>query len=171
VDIPFFLLPRLQCGGKDRAEAVRRKLGDQRRGSETHQLGLDYRGGPLARDKHDSPASVRAGDRAPCRDAAGAPVRLFDTFRGPHFTLLAFGAAHAETVARVNARYGPTVHAHAVIEPGNPAARTLSSMSMGIRIPPTMWTATRSCWSALTATSGYQPALAHSASSRTTSAR
>jgi 2-polyprenyl-6-methoxyphenol hydroxylase-like FAD-dependent oxidoreductase len=111
----------LGVASKYHAEAVRRKLGDQRRGSETHQLGLDYRGGPLARDEHDSPASVRAGDRAPdapCRDAAGAPVRLFDVFRGPHFTLLAFGVAHAETVARVNARYGPTVHAHAVIEPG-----------------------------------------------------
>src|ERR671910_3355994 len=40
VDIPLFLLPRLQCGGKDRAEAVRRKLGDQRRGSETPPRGV-----------------------------------------------------------------------------------------------------------------------------------
>ncbi|QRO01911.1 FAD-dependent oxidoreductase [Archangium violaceum] len=94
-----------------------------RRGPETQQLGLNYRGGPLARDERDAPGRVRAGDRAPdapCHDAAGHPVRLFDTFRGPHFTLLAFGAAHADTVSRITARYGPSVHVHTVVEPGAP---------------------------------------------------
>jgi len=37
----------------------------------------------------------RPGDRAPdapCRDAfTGSPIRLFDLFRGPHFTLLGLG--------------------------------------------------------------------------------
>jgi hypothetical protein len=40
--------------------------------------------------------AVRAGDRAPdarLLDPAGELVRLFDVFRGPHFTLLAFGGA------------------------------------------------------------------------------
>ena len=40
--------------------------------------------------------------------------RLFDVFRGPHFTLLGFGAEHAATVARVNERYGPKVRAYTV---------------------------------------------------------
>src|SRR5207244_60018 len=66
------------------------------------QLSLHYRGGPLSRDEQDRPGRVRAGDRAPdapCQDASGAALRLFDLFRGPHFTLLAFGAGSADLVA------------------------------------------------------------------------
>ncbi|GHG66179.1 FAD-dependent monooxygenase [Streptomyces griseocarneus] len=67
--------------------------GRWRRGKETHQLTLGYREGPLSRELRRDVAedALRAGDRAPdapCRDASGAPVRLFDVFRGPHFTLL-----------------------------------------------------------------------------------
>ncbi|WP_437728029.1 FAD-dependent oxidoreductase [Sorangium sp. So ce861] len=100
--------------------------GALQRGPETQQLDITYRGSSLARDARDTPARVMPGDRAvdaPCHDAAGAPVRLFDVFRGPHFTLLAFGAAHADTVARANARYGPAVRARAVVRPGEPAGR------------------------------------------------
>ncbi|MER7850209.1 FAD-dependent monooxygenase [Kitasatospora sp. NPDC096077] len=56
-------------------------------------LALDHRGGPLGRNL-DAATGVRAGDRAPdapCTTADGTPTRLFDLFRGPHFTLLAFG--------------------------------------------------------------------------------
>ena len=63
----------------------------------TTQLDLTYRGGPLAPDPGDGPA--RPGDRAPeapGRAPDGAPVRLFDLFRpdarGPHWTLVGFGA-------------------------------------------------------------------------------
>jgi hypothetical protein len=59
------------------------------------QLSLTYRGGPLAADHRTRPGSVRAGDRAPdapCHDSAGLPVRIFDTLRGPQWTLLAFDA-------------------------------------------------------------------------------
>ncbi len=67
--------------------------GRWRRGKETHQLALGYREGPLTREARRDLAddALRAGDRAPdapCADASGAPVRLFDVFRGPHFTLL-----------------------------------------------------------------------------------
>src|ERR1700691_4711852 len=88
------------------------KLSDQRRGPETLQLGLHYRGSSLARDERDLPASVEAGDRAPdapCHDATGRPIRLFDLFRGPHFTLLAFG--RGITTAAITQRHGPSVHA------------------------------------------------------------
>ncbi|WP_174556948.1 FAD-dependent monooxygenase [Nocardia mexicana] len=76
------------------------------------QLRLNYRGGPLAVDDRtedlgllargqrsrpaervgpaSEPGTVRAGDRAP--DAHCGDTRLHDLFRGPHFTLLAFGA-------------------------------------------------------------------------------
>jgi hypothetical protein len=61
--------------------------------SDTSQLTLSYRGGPLAHDL-GSPTGLRAGDRAPdapCR-RGDELVRLFDAFRGTHFTLLLFGA-------------------------------------------------------------------------------
>jgi hypothetical protein len=58
------------------------------------QLGITYRGSPLARDLDDR-TGIRAGDRAPdapCVYAtSGEKVRLFDLFRGTHFTLLVFG--------------------------------------------------------------------------------
>ncbi|WP_241833225.1 FAD-dependent monooxygenase [Streptomyces caatingaensis] len=61
-----------------------------RRGREAHQLGLDYRTGPLSRDARTGLTSgaLRAGDRAPDGvDADGR--RLFEAFRGSRFTLLA----------------------------------------------------------------------------------
>jgi 2-polyprenyl-6-methoxyphenol hydroxylase-like FAD-dependent oxidoreductase len=71
--------------------------------AELSQLTLGYRWSRLSREalsrSADRPADrsggLRPGDRAPdapCRDRrTGAPVRLFDVFRGPHFTLLGFG--------------------------------------------------------------------------------
>lgn len=93
----------------------------QRRGPETQQLGLHYRGGALSRELRAQPGAVRAGDRAPDargRDAAGKPVRLFDAFRGPHFTLLGFGAGHADAAARIAARHGSAVRALRIVSPG-----------------------------------------------------
>ncbi|HTQ19952.1 FAD-dependent monooxygenase [Mycobacterium sp.] len=63
------------------------------RGTETRQLGLNYRGGPLTLDDGCS-ATLAAGDRAPdapCRHGDGRSVRLFTLFAGPHWTLLRFG--------------------------------------------------------------------------------
>ncbi|WP_433167140.1 FAD-dependent oxidoreductase [Kribbella sp. CA-247076] len=58
------------------------------------QIDLGYRDGPLAVDQLTG-GRVRPGDRAPDAvvvDAAtGARLRLFDVFRGPHFTLLLHG--------------------------------------------------------------------------------
>jgi 2-polyprenyl-6-methoxyphenol hydroxylase-like FAD-dependent oxidoreductase len=78
------------------ARALRRHVdGDEdahQRGAEFHQLALNYRGGPLSRDDRAAPGPVRAGDRAPdapCQEN-GEPVRLFDVFRGPGWTLLEF---------------------------------------------------------------------------------
>ncbi|MGQ4333063.1 FAD-dependent monooxygenase [Streptomyces hayashii] len=67
------------------------------RGKDLQQLELGYRGGPLSRELRPGLAedALQAGDRAPdapCVDRSGAPTRLFEAFRGPHFTLLVFGA-------------------------------------------------------------------------------
>ncbi|MEU9618574.1 FAD-dependent monooxygenase [Streptomyces sp. NPDC087228] len=65
-----------------------------------------------------STTRLRAGDRAPdapCRDAAtGAPVRLFEAFAGPHFTLLGFGPGAADALRAAEAAYGDTVRAYGV---------------------------------------------------------
>ncbi|MEU4494391.1 FAD-dependent oxidoreductase [Streptomyces sp. NPDC023998] len=61
--------------------------GQEQRGAATMQLGLGYRGGPLS---FGSAGALQAGDRAPDGPLSGTR-RLFDLFRGPHFTLLAVG--------------------------------------------------------------------------------
>jgi len=94
------------------------------RGTETQQLGLGYRGSSLSRDERAALQAVVAGDRAPdapCHDATGTPIRLFDIFRGPSFTLLAFGAGSTQIVQAINARYNGSVHAHAVVRSGQGA--------------------------------------------------
>lgn len=63
------------------------------RGRDVQQLGVGYRDSALAVDtRAQGPGdAVRAGDRAP--DGPHGDGRLFDLFRGPHFTLLAVGPA------------------------------------------------------------------------------
>ena len=64
-----------------------------RRGRETRQLDIGYPGSPLSLEGPERMSGVMAGDRAPdapCRRAAGQPVRLFDLFAGPHWTLLGY---------------------------------------------------------------------------------
>lgn len=65
--------------------------GEQRRGRATQQLDLGYRESALSVEtRPDLPAdALRAGDRAP--DGRRGGTRLFDAFRGPHWTLLTVG--------------------------------------------------------------------------------
>jgi hypothetical protein len=93
---------------------------EEPRQGEHMQLSLNYRGGPLSVDERPGVAHdvTRAGDRAPDArlfDAAGAPVRLFDAFRGPHFTLLAFGDAE---VPALDPRAAGALRAHRIVRPG-----------------------------------------------------
>jgi 2-polyprenyl-6-methoxyphenol hydroxylase-like FAD-dependent oxidoreductase len=95
---------------------------EEPRQGEHMQLALNYRGGPLSVDNRPQVTAgvTRAGDRAPdarLSDAAGASVRLFDAFRGPHFTLLGFGAA----IPALDPRYGEMVRPQRVIRPGDGA--------------------------------------------------
>ncbi|MFD8246018.1 FAD-dependent monooxygenase [Nocardia sp. NPDC059691] len=87
------LLDKLVDGDEDAME----------RGAETQQLDISYRD-PAER------GWFAVGDRAPdapVKDEHGRPVRLFDLFRGPHATVLSFGA---------QAEAGP--YAYAVVRPG-----------------------------------------------------
>jgi 2-polyprenyl-6-methoxyphenol hydroxylase-like FAD-dependent oxidoreductase len=77
--------------------------GAMNRGREARQLDLGYPDSPLSlalpRPLGET-ATLAAGDRAPdapCRDTAGASVRVFDVLRGPHWTLL--GGADARDLA------------------------------------------------------------------------
>ena len=80
------------------------------------QLSLTYRDGPLADDRRSAPGRLRAGDRAP--DAPGrrssGPVRLFDLFRRPSATLLAFDPDAALT-AELERCFGDRIGVHAVV--------------------------------------------------------
>ncbi|MET3217843.1 FAD-dependent oxidoreductase [Burkholderia cepacia] len=70
-----------------------------RRGKDEQQLLLTYQGGPLAPSNAEQTKTLRPGDRAPdaqLRDAQGAPLRLFDIYRGHHFTAVAYGRHAAE---------------------------------------------------------------------------
>ncbi|KUN18800.1 hypothetical protein AQJ23_39410 [Streptomyces antibioticus] len=81
-------------------------------GSDTLQLKVcypvsDLNGSP--RDEHTSERPyAQAGDRAPdsvVHRADGTAVRLFDLFRGPHSTVLAFGSHSAKTAAALARRF------------------------------------------------------------------
>lgn len=66
------------------------------------QLRLGYPWSSLAVDASGPVSAVTAGHRAPdavCRYPDGARVRLFDVFRGPHFTVLGFGSETASVLA------------------------------------------------------------------------
>ena len=70
--------------------------GEMKRGREVHQLDLAYPNSPLSLNTAGRQGPVMAGDRAPdalLRDAGGRKTRLFDMFQGPHWTLVAYGAA------------------------------------------------------------------------------
>jgi len=135
-----------------------------RRGAE---LDLNYRGRSLARE-HEVPLGriklalrrdgeepgvgdwlgfhrgPRAGDRAPdwpCVDAStGAPRRIFDQLRGPHFTLLLFdGMAHTdagyvqmtETASRIRSAFGAEVQPCVIASSGErPAALTWNGATL-----------------------------------------
>lgn len=84
------------------------------READLSQLDISYRGGPLACDLDDA-TGIRAGDRAPDSpfifSSHGQRGRLFELFRGTHFTLLAFADQPAPPLAD---RYKDIVHAYTI---------------------------------------------------------
>jgi 2-polyprenyl-6-methoxyphenol hydroxylase-like FAD-dependent oxidoreductase len=70
------------------------KRGEIKRGREVRQLDIGYPDSPLSVEFSPHSDCLRAGDRAPdapIEGAAGQPSRLFQLFRGPHWTLLVQG--------------------------------------------------------------------------------
>lgn len=72
------------------------KRGDMRRGREVHQLDIGYPESSLALEAPERQQGLMPGDRAPdapVRTSAGQSTRLFNLFKGPHWTLLGFEVA------------------------------------------------------------------------------
>lgn len=83
------------------------KRGDMRRGREAHQLDIGYPESSLALEKPERAGGVLAGDRAPdapVLGAAGQAARLFDLFRGTHWTVLAYMTQPPAGISRHNIR-------------------------------------------------------------------
>jgi hypothetical protein len=86
---------------------------------DVYQLKLNYRGSSLARGESAGP--LQPGDRAPdapCRTGG----RLFDLFRGPHFTLLSLDP--------LACRYGDAVRVHSV-DPDDSDVRDIYGITRG----------------------------------------
>ncbi|WP_433341948.1 FAD-dependent monooxygenase [Streptomyces sp. CA-253872] len=91
--------------------------GETRRGGETRQLSLNYRHSTLSEHTLEADAPLRAGDRAPDGCPSGPPSeRLFDVFRGPHWTYLAVGLGRTpdEVALPLPSGLPEHVRAHAV---------------------------------------------------------
>ncbi|MEU8938499.1 MULTISPECIES: FAD-dependent oxidoreductase [Streptomyces] len=87
--------------------------GEVRRGAATHQLGLGYRVSSLTVETREGlpQDALHAGDRAP--DGPHAGRRLFDAFRGPHWTLLTVGTdTPLPTLATVRTLHIPPYEAY-----------------------------------------------------------
>ncbi|ACZ87117.1 FAD-dependent monooxygenase [Streptosporangium roseum] len=81
-----------------------------------------YRTSPLSLDLTGRRSPLRAGDVAPDGpvqlDADASRARLFDLFRGPHFTVLTFGAQHARAAAHATRGLADHLRVCTVIAPG-----------------------------------------------------
>ncbi|HXW85010.1 MAG TPA: FAD-dependent oxidoreductase, partial [Candidatus Binataceae bacterium] len=87
------------------------KAGSRRGGREIHQLDLCYPDSPLSLEMPERRGGVLAGDRAPdapIRGAGGQATRLFNLFKGTHWTLLGF---EVDRLAAVKPRAGLHIHA------------------------------------------------------------
>lgn len=74
--------------------------------SAIHQLDVSYRGGPLAGEAR-APGALQVGDRAP-DGLLPDGRRLFDIFRGPHWTVLEFARAAVDFgIPQVRVSPGP----------------------------------------------------------------
>ena len=124
---------------------------------DTSQLDITYRGGPLAPADVTGTTTLHPGDRAPdglCRTSTSSePARLFDLFRGPHWTVLSFGEVAPAAIpadcwgapvhscridghtlvddsGNIHASYGITGDAVVVIRPDGYIGRTTTPNSL-----------------------------------------
>ena len=103
------------------------------RDEDTFQLGIHYRESPLSQDLRAAPGRVRAGDRAPdapaLQDCTGGSCALFDVFRGPRATLVAFGEAWLPSLRAARALAGDDVLAACIVD-----AAAISPDSGAVRV-------------------------------------
>lgn len=84
------------------------KRGDMRRGREVHQLDIGYTQSSLTLQNGQGSASVQAGQRAPdapVMGLAGQGTRLFELFKGPHWTLLGWEIPRSLVAPRPGLRF------------------------------------------------------------------
>lgn len=120
----------LELSSRLTASAVSSKTkGLVARDQDTSQLDIHYRASSLSCELRSAPGRVRAGDRAPdapgLLDCEGSTLRLFDLFRGPHATLLAFGDGWEPVLEAALVAAGSSVRALCVL----PAGASLSNTS------------------------------------------
>ncbi|UVD58479.1 FAD-dependent oxidoreductase [Rhizobium sp. Pop5] len=87
------------------------KRGEMRRGREVHQLDLGYPESSFALENPERSGGLLAGDRAPdapLKGAAGQSTRLFELFKGAHWTLLGYEVEQAAVLPR------PGLHIHKI---------------------------------------------------------
>ncbi|GAA3713597.1 FAD-dependent monooxygenase [Gordonia hankookensis] len=76
-----------------------------KRGDDERQLSITYRGGPLAPVDAESTRTLQVGDRAPdarlLKADGGGPMRLFELYAGPHFTVVGHGPTAAAHLSHV----------------------------------------------------------------------
>jgi 2-polyprenyl-6-methoxyphenol hydroxylase-like FAD-dependent oxidoreductase len=83
------------------------KRGELRRGREVQQLDIGYPESSLAMECPERSAGLLAGDRAPdapIRRATGHSTRVFELFRGTHWTLLGYDVERDKVAPRAGLR-------------------------------------------------------------------
>src|SRR5215469_338105 len=109
---------------RDFSQAVNTLIAGKESLTDPSQLSITYRGSRLSCDLDDT-TGIRAGDRAPdatcIRPERGQHVRLFDLFRGTHFTLLVFGD---QPVPPLPAVYDGSLHTYTIARPESTVALT-----------------------------------------------
>ncbi|MDN3548588.1 FAD-dependent monooxygenase [Mucilaginibacter aquaedulcis] len=91
---------------------------------DTTQLNLNYRYSSLSKQNNEQPDGLQAGDRAPDGQLPDGR-RLFDLYRGTHFTILKFAPANV-SIERLSERYGDQVKTFTL---DNEAAASFGSLA------------------------------------------
>lgn len=108
-----------------------------RRGKDEQQLGITYRGGPLAAAADQTTNGLNVGDRAPGAvmvDAEGTRVRMLDAYRGPHFTAIAYGDGAARAMSEIRwPAAGATLRTVAIDAPSSTADLVLTDRNGSFR--------------------------------------
>ena len=115
------------------------KRGIMKRGREVKQLDLGYAGSSLALASSRLDGVLLAGDRAPdapILQAAGQPTRLFELFKGPHWTLIGWHTERTQIAPR------PGLHIH-IIGPGGDLSDDRGHMRDGYGLSSGEWVLVR----------------------------